>query len=81
MKNGDWYNAKLVEDTVEGLQESAGLFGYAFADVNPQFNRDKEALTMSITFDIAEASASLSSVSTSTATPSPRTRSSAANSA
>lgn len=55
MKQGDWYNAKQVEDTVEGLQESAGLFGYAFADVNPQFIRDKEALTMSITFDIAEA--------------------------
>ena len=55
MKAGDWYNAKMVEDTVEGLQESAGLFGYAFADVNPQFNRDKDTLTMSITFDIAEA--------------------------
>lgn len=54
MKAGDWYNAKMVEDTVEGLQESAGLFGYAFADVNPQFRRDKEALTMNITFDIAE---------------------------
>jgi outer membrane protein insertion porin family len=55
MKTGDWYDAKRVEDTVEGLSESAGLFGYAFADVNPQFKRDKESLTMNITFDIAEA--------------------------
>ena len=55
IKKGDWYNAKQVEDTVEGLTESAGLFGYAFADVSPQFIRDKDALTMSITFDIAEA--------------------------
>jgi outer membrane protein insertion porin family len=54
MKEGDWYDAKKVEDTVEGLSETAGLFGYAFADVNPQFKRDKEALTMSITFDVAE---------------------------
>jgi outer membrane protein insertion porin family len=54
MKEGDWYNAKKVEDTVEGLAESAGLFGYAFADVNPQFRRNKEALTMSIVFDVAE---------------------------
>jgi outer membrane protein insertion porin family len=54
MQSGDWYDAKKVEDTVEGLSESAGLFGYAFADVNPQFKRDKEALTMSITFDVAE---------------------------
>jgi outer membrane protein insertion porin family len=55
IKKGDWYNAKQVEDTVEGLTESAGLFGYAFADVSPNFQRDKETLTMSITFDIAEA--------------------------
>jgi outer membrane protein insertion porin family len=54
MKEGDWYDAKKVEDTVEGLSETAGLFGYAFADVNPQFKRDKDALTMSITFDVAE---------------------------
>ena len=54
MKEGDWYDAKRVEDTVEGLSETAGLFGYAFADVNPQFKRDKDALTMSITFDVAE---------------------------
>jgi outer membrane protein insertion porin family len=54
MKEGDWYDAKRVEDTVEGLSETAGLFGYAFADVSPQFRRDKEALTMSITFDVAE---------------------------
>ena len=54
MQAGDWYDAKRVEDTVEGLTETAGLFGYAFADVNPQFKRDKDALTMSITFDVAE---------------------------
>lgn len=54
MKEGDWYDAKKVEDTVEGLSETAGLFGYAFADVNPQFRRDKDALTMSLTFDVAE---------------------------
>ena len=54
MKTGDWYDAKKVEDTVEGLSETAGLFGYAFADVNPQFDRDKENLTMNITFVVAE---------------------------
>ena len=54
MKKGDWYNAKMVEDTVESLSETAGLFGYAFADVNPDFLRDKETLTMGITFNVAE---------------------------
>lgn len=54
MKKGDWYNAKQVEDTVERLSENAGLFGYAFADVNPDFSRDKESLTMGIKFNVAE---------------------------
>lgn len=55
IQKGDWYDAKRVEDTVESLTESAGLFGYAFADVSPNFQRDKDTLTMSITFEIAEA--------------------------
>lgn len=55
MKAGDWYNAKLVEDTVEQLTELAGTFGYAFADVNPQFRRDKEKKEMSLTFVMQEA--------------------------
>ncbi|MEC3948943.1 outer membrane protein assembly factor BamA [Sphingobium sp. HWE2-09] len=55
MKKGDWYNAKQVEDTVDTLSETAGLFGYAFADVSPDFNRDKETLTMGINFRIANA--------------------------
>jgi outer membrane protein insertion porin family len=54
MKKGDWYNGKTIEDTVESLSETAGLFGYAFADVNPDIQRDKEALTMSVTFSVAE---------------------------
>ena len=54
MKKGDWYDAKQVEDTVESLSETAGLFGYAFADVSPDFQRDKETLTMGIKFNVAE---------------------------
>jgi len=54
MKTGDWYDAKLVEDTVESLSQTAGLFGYAFADINPEFRRDPETRTMSITFNVAE---------------------------
>jgi outer membrane protein insertion porin family len=54
MKTGDWYDAKQVEDTVESLSETAGLFGYAFADINPEFRRDPETLTMAITFNVGE---------------------------
>ncbi len=54
-KKGDWYNAKQVEDSVDQLNQSAGLFGYAFTDVNPEFVPDRETLTMAINFHIAQA--------------------------
>jgi outer membrane protein insertion porin family len=55
MKTGDWYDAKMVEDTIDRLNQTLGTFGYAFADVRPEYNRNKEELTMSLTFQIAEA--------------------------
>jgi len=55
MKKGDWYNAKQVEDTIDKLNETLGTFGYAFADVRPDYNRNKDDLTMGLTFQIAEA--------------------------
>jgi outer membrane protein insertion porin family len=55
MKDGDFYNAKTVEDTVEQLTELAGRFGYAFADVQPRFNRDPETRKMNVTFLLREA--------------------------
>ncbi|WP_067732816.1 outer membrane protein assembly factor BamA [Novosphingobium naphthalenivorans] len=55
MHKGDWYNAKQVEDTIDNLNETAGAFGYAFADVRPKYDRDKDNLTMGITFVIQEA--------------------------
>ncbi|MDJ0977205.1 MAG: outer membrane protein assembly factor BamA [Erythrobacter sp.] len=55
MKSGDWYNAKSVEDTVEQLSELAGRFGYAFADVQPRFDRNKDDLEMNITFVLRQA--------------------------
>ena len=55
MKHGDWYNAKTVEDTIERLNQTAGTFGYAFADVRPDYQRNKDDLTMGVNFVIAEA--------------------------
>ncbi len=55
MQGGDWYDAKQVEDTVEQLTELAGTFGYAFADVAPRFSRNKDDLTMNVTFVLRQA--------------------------
>ena len=55
MHKDEWYNAKKVEDTVDLLSETAGLFGYAFASVDPDFQRDKDSRTMGIVFRIGNA--------------------------
>jgi outer membrane protein insertion porin family len=55
MQAGDWYNARQVEDTIDALTESVGLLGYAFADVRPNFERDKDKKEMNLTFVINEA--------------------------
>jgi outer membrane protein insertion porin family len=55
VKKGDWYNAKLVEDSVDQLSEAAGLFGYAFTDVSPDFQKDSDTLTMGLNFHIGQA--------------------------
>ena len=55
MSKGDWYDAKQVEDTVEQLTDLAGTFGYAFANVRPEYTRNPETLTMDVTFALQEA--------------------------
>ena len=54
LKPGDWFNAKAVEDVVTGLSEIAGAQGYAFADINPAYERDAEKKLMSIQFRVNE---------------------------
>lgn len=55
MKEGEWFNAKRVEDTTEAITETAGLFGYAFANVEPEYKPNREALTMGMNFKVGEA--------------------------
>lgn len=55
MKKGQWYNAKLVEDTIDKMNETVGVFGYAFADTRPDYQRDAKNLEMGVTFNLQEA--------------------------
>jgi outer membrane protein insertion porin family len=52
IKPGTWFNAKLVEDTVTSLNEAAGNLGYAFADINPAYERDAEKKLMNLTIKV-----------------------------
>src|SRR6185437_1754355 len=49
---GSWFNAKQVEDAVTNLNEAAGNLGYAFADINPAYNRDAEKRVMNLTIKV-----------------------------
>lgn len=55
VESGDWYNAQLIEDTIDQLNETAGFLGYAFAEARPQFRINREDLTMDVVFRIEEA--------------------------
>lgn len=54
LKKGDWYNAKLVDDTINAVTEAAGNAGYAFVDVHPNITRNPEDHTISVVFDVDE---------------------------
>ena len=53
IKPGTWFNAKQVEDAVTNLNEAAGALGYAFADINPAYDRDSEKRLMNLTIKVA----------------------------
>ena len=53
IKPGTWFNAKQVEDAVTNLNEAAGTLGYAFADINPTYDRDAEKRLMNLTIKVA----------------------------
>lgn len=51
---GDWYNADLVDETVQAISDQVGSLGYAFVDVRPRIDRDAENLILNLTYDIQE---------------------------
>ena len=51
---GDWYNADAVDNTITALTTAVGSRGYAFVEVRPRINRDRDAKTVSVTYEIQE---------------------------
>lgn len=51
---GETYDATAVEEDVDALTDVVGNLGYAFVDVRPRTRRDRENLTIDITYDIQE---------------------------
>ncbi len=50
----DWYNAEAVEESVNNLSEAVGNLGFAFVDIRPRVQRDRDQLLINMTYDIQE---------------------------
>jgi outer membrane protein insertion porin family len=53
-RQGDWYNADAVDKTIEALTDEVGRLGYAFVEVKPKVNRDRDTLRVDVTYEIGE---------------------------
>jgi outer membrane protein insertion porin family len=51
---GDWYNAEAVDSTVKALTDAVGTRGYAFAQIEPVVNRDRDKRILGINFQVQE---------------------------
>ena len=51
---GSWFNAKAIEDAVVDLTELAGTYGYAFAEIDPAYDRDAAKREMNITIRVGD---------------------------
>lgn len=51
---GDWYNAEEVENTILAITTEVGNLGYAFVDVRPIVERDRDKSIISVNFEIQE---------------------------
>ena len=54
IEEGDWYDADQVEDTLLALTEAVGSRGYAFVDVRPLIEPNREARTVAVNFEVGE---------------------------
>jgi outer membrane protein insertion porin family len=53
-KEGDWYNADLVEKSITNLTDALGNHGYAFVNITPHIHRDATKHTIDVSFTIKE---------------------------
>lgn len=53
-REGDIYNASRVEDAIDSLNFAAGIGGYAFVDIQPQIDRNRDTKTVDMVFNVIE---------------------------
>ncbi len=53
-RKGDWYNADQVDKSINELSSAVGSLGYAFVEVRPRIDRNRETKTVGVTYEIQE---------------------------
>lgn len=51
---GDWYSAEEIEKTVDRLTELVGTLGFAFVEIRPRVNRDRDTKTIDVKYVVNE---------------------------
>ena len=54
VQSGDWYDANAVDRSISTLTEVLGNRGYAFVEVKPQINRNRDERTIDVIFNVQE---------------------------
>src|SRR5690606_14500393 len=51
---GGVYNADQIEESIERLTFALGQLGYAFVDIRPRVERNRDELTIDVVYEINE---------------------------
>lgn len=54
IESGDWYDISAVDDAIQSVTNRVGELGFAFVDVRPRVNRDRDTQKINITFEVNE---------------------------
>ena len=54
VEQGDWYSAEEIDKTIDRLTELVGTLGYAFVEIRPRVNRDRENKKINVKYVINE---------------------------
>lgn len=54
IEEGEWYDVDEMENVIDELTNVVGTLGYAFVEVRPRIDRDRQNRTINITFEVNE---------------------------
>lgn len=53
-QEGEWYSSKTVDETIQALTQYLGDKQYAFVDIQPSVQRNRDERLIAITYEVAE---------------------------